>query len=91
MVLDSQSARLFESFVYYCTCHMKHSIVVALYKIKMELLKHTPSPRTMFESQPAPVHRTTCSSYLTYLYLYVKRRKQDWEKNKLTFLLLKHD
>ena len=49
MVLDSQSARLFESFVYYCTCHMKYSIVVALYKIKMELLKHTPSPS---HSQP---------------------------------------
>ena len=32
---------------------------------------------------PAPVHRTTCSSYLTYLYLYVKmRRTKNWEKRK---------
>ena len=31
----------------------------------------TPSPRTMFESQPVPVHCTTSSSYLMYLYIYV--------------------
>ena len=40
----------------------------------------TPSPRTMFESQPDIVHRTTCSSYLTYLYtrmyLYVKKGRK---------------
>ena len=48
----------------------------------------TPSPRTMFESQPAPVHCITYSSYLIYLYLYlyVKSGKKDWEKNKITLL-----
>ena len=48
----------------------------------------TPSPRTMFESQPVPVHCTACSSYLTESVSDVKgKKKKDWEKNKITPLL----
>ena len=36
--------------------------------------------RNPLHLQPVPVHRTTSSSYLTYLYLYVKKKEKRLEK-----------
>ena len=44
----------------------------------------TTSQGTMFESQPAPAHCTTCSSYLVYLYLYLYVQWKKIRQNKPT-------
>ena len=46
---------------------------------------HTFTKNNVRVTASPAVHRTTCSSYLTYLYLYVKGKKKDWEKIKLPF------